>query len=211
MLTLVPKEIEQYARDHSSPEPELLAELTRVTHEKSKIPQMLIGPLEGNLLAMLIKISGARTVLEIGTFTGYSALYMASALPEDGRVYTCDINPETTKIAQEFWDRSPHGKKIELLLGPALQTIPTVDTSLDLVFIDADKTNYSAYWELVVPMLRRGGLVVADNVLWSGRVLAPEDDSDRALVAFVQHVDGDDRVERVLLTIRDGILVCRKK
>ena len=210
-LTFVPAEIEAYAERHSDPEPELLNELWRITHAKSARPQMLVGPLEGAFLRLLVRIANARRVLEIGTFTGYSALWMAAGLPEDGRLITCDVDPETTAIARSFWARSPHGSKIQLELRPAIETLAKLDGPFDLVFIDADKESYAAYWDAVLPKVPSGGLIVADNVLWSGRILSPSDETDRAIVAFNEKVREDARVERVLLTVRDGMTLCRKK
>jgi caffeoyl-CoA O-methyltransferase len=206
-----PHQIEAYAQAHSSPEDPLLAELARVTHERSNRARMLTGHIEGALLRMLVQALGARRVLELGTFTGYSALSMAMGLPDNGRVITCDIDPETTQIARDFWARSVHGAKIELRLGPAPETIRSLDGPLDFVFIDADKANYIAYWDAVLPKVRPGGLIAADNVLWSGRVLDPKEPDDHAIVAFNRHVRHDDRVELVMLTVRDGITLARKR
>jgi caffeoyl-CoA O-methyltransferase len=174
---------------------------------------MLIGPLEGGLLRTLVALTGGERVLEIGCFTGYSALWMASAMPDHGRLVTCDVSEHYTSIAKEFWARSPHGDKIELRLGPALETLSALEGPFDLVFIDADKENYVAYWDACIPLLRTGGILVADNVLWSGRVLDPRPDetSDQGIVAFNRHMAADDRVERVMLTVRDGMLIARKK
>jgi caffeoyl-CoA O-methyltransferase len=149
-------------------------------------------------------------VLELGTFTGYGAMAMAEALPADGEIITCDLDPVATKIAQKYWARSPHGSKIRLRLGPALKTLETIHPPLDLVFLDADKENYIQYWEACIPKLRGGGVLAADNVLWSGRVLAPKEPDDHAIVAFNKHVAGDDRVETVIIPIRDGVSVSIK-
>ncbi len=208
-MDIVAPEIEEYALIHSSREDALLNELARVTHERASIPTMLTGHVEGALLRMLVQVSRARRVLEIGTFTGYSALSMAVGLPDDGRVITCDIDPIATQIARDFWARSAHGGKIELRLGPALETIRSLDGPLDFVFIDADKANYIAYWDAVLPKVRPGGLIAADNVLWSGKVLNPQEPNDHAIVAFNRHVRYDDRVELVMLTVRDGITLAR--
>lgn len=207
----IPAEIEEYAFAHSSPEDALFVELTAATHERTKSPQMMSGHVEGLLLRFLVRSTGAKHVLEIGTFTGYSALSMAMGLPDDGRVTTCDIDPEATGIAREFWARSPHGKKIELRLAPALETIAALSGPFDLVFIDADKPNYIQYWDAVLPKVRTGGLILADNVLWSGKVLAPKEPLDHAMVAFNRHVRSDNRVDLVMLTVRDGITVACKK
>jgi caffeoyl-CoA O-methyltransferase len=149
--------------------------------------------------------------LEIGTFTGYSALMMAEGLPGDGRLVTCEINPKAAEIARRYFAKSPHGHKIEIRLGAALETIATLAEPLDIVFIDADKTNYLNYYEACVPLLRPGGLIVADNVLWSGKVIDPNDDDTRAIVAFNERVQADPRVENVCLTVRDGMMLARLK
>jgi caffeoyl-CoA O-methyltransferase len=174
---------------------------------------MLIGPHEGALLAFLVRLTGARRVLEIGTCTGYSALCMAEALPKNGQLVTCEINPERAEIARSFIKRSPHGRKIKLLLGPALESLTKLPraTKFDFVFIDADKENYVNYYETVLPRLKPGGVITADNVLWSGRVLAPKKESDRAVVKFNKHVRRDPRVECVMLPLRDGVYLVRKR
>jgi len=165
---------------------------------------MQVGRVEGTFLKMLVAIAGARRVLEIGTFTGYSALCMAEALPDDGELHTLDRDPEATRVARSFFDKSPHGKKIRLHLGDALDSLRALpaDATFDLVFIDADKERYTDYFEAVLPLLRKGGLVVADNTLWSGRVLAPTSETDRAIVRFNDHVMNDPRVENVLFDPR---------
>lgn len=207
----IPPEIDEYAFTHSSREHALFAELKVATHERTKTPQMMSGHVEGLLLRFLVQSIGAKNVLEIGTFTGYSALSMAMGMPDDGRVTTCDIDPETTSIAREFWARSPHGKKIGLRLAPALETIASLPGPFDLVFIDADKPSYIKYWDAVMPKVRPGGLILADNVLWSGKVIAPKEPLDHAMVAFNLHTRYDQRVDLVMLTVRDGITLARKK
>jgi len=172
---------------------------------------MLIGEVAGTFLSLVARSTGARRVLEIGTFTGYSALKLAEGLPAEGEVITCDIDPETTAIARRHWARSPHGRKISLRLGPALETIPSLAGPFDIVFIDADKENYVNYWETCIPKVRSGGLVLADNVLWSGRVLEPQDKDDVALADFNRHVVRDPRVDVVMLTVRDGITIACKR
>lgn len=212
MDPIVPPAIDDYCAAHSSAPDKLLEELERHTRAQCANPQMIVGHLEGALLQMLVRLTSARRVLEIGTFTGYSALAMAAALPDDGALITCDVNPATSAVAQSFFDRSPHGRKITLRLGPALQTIDTLRSQppFDLVFVDADKENYVAYYESVLPLLRRGGVIVADNVLWSGKVLAPKEKSDHALVAFNRDVRSDPRTEVVMVPIRDGVSLIRK-
>lgn len=210
-MNIIPKAIEDYAASHSTPESALFKALVRRTLQDTQIPQMQVGHLEGRFLNMLVKIVRAKTILEIGTFTGYSALAMAEALPANGRLFTCDIDPAATSIAQEYWKKSPHGRKIRLLLGSALRTIPKIKPRFDIIFIDADKPNYTHYWELCLPKLRRGGLIVVDNVLWSGHVLDPKEATDRAIASFNHHVSRDPRVEVVMLTVRDGITLAYKK
>ncbi len=210
-MTIVNPVLEAYATQHSSPESTLLKQLVRATQSKTSMPQMQVGHLEGSFLRLLVKISRAKRILEIGTFTGYSALAMAEGLPRDGRLITCDLNPQTTAIARAHWNKSPHGKKIELRLGRALETLRKLQGLFDLVFIDADKDNYLRYWELCVPKVRQGGILLADNVLWSGRVLQPRDATDQAIVAFNQHVLNDARVEVVMLPLRDGLTLAYKK
>jgi len=213
MDSIIPKALDDYCAAHTSPPSVLLAELETWTRRERNDAQMLTGHVEGALLAWLVRLSGARRVLEIGTFTGYSALAMAEALPADGSLVTCDNNAARADIAQSFFDRSPHGKKIQLRLGPALETLaarPAAET-FDLAFLDADKENYSNYYEAILPRLKPGGLLVADNVLWSGRVLKPESPADRAIVAFNERVRADARVEKLMLPVRDGILLARKR
>jgi len=211
MKPIVAKPIADYARDHSTAPSALLDELEAHTRERCDNAQMLVGRLEGALIRLLVGLTGARRVLEIGLFTGYSALTMAEALPDDGRVVSCEIKEANAAVAREFIARSPHGRKIEIRLGPALDTLGTLDDEFDLVFMDADKESYARYYEAVLPMLRTGGLIVADNVLWSGRVLAPEKASDHALVEFNARVRDDPRVEVALLTVRDGVSLIRKR
>jgi caffeoyl-CoA O-methyltransferase len=211
LLTLVPDEIERYAMAHTTPLPPLLEELIAVTEERfGQRARMLSGQLEGTLLQMLVASGGARRVLEIGTFTGFAAQMMATALPEDGELITCDVDPKAIEVALAYFERSPHGHKISLREGPALETMRTLEPGFDLIFIDADKENYINYYEASLPLLAPGGLIAVDNVLWSGRVLDPKDDSDRAIVAFNEHIARDPRVTQVILTIRDGVMLVRK-
>ncbi len=214
MTELVPPAIEAYTEAHTSPRPPLFDELREVTYASMESPHMQVGRVEGALLKTLVALSGARRVVEIGTFTGFSALCMAEALPDDGELVTCDIDPVAARTAQSFFDRSPHGRKIHLRLGDALAMLRGLPAtpSIDLAFLDADKERYAAYYAELVPRLRRGGLLVADNTLWSGHVLAPRPDheTDRAIVAFNRLVTDDPRVENVLLSVRDGIMLARK-
>jgi caffeoyl-CoA O-methyltransferase len=214
MLTLIPEALARYVEDHSAPEPELLTRLRAETQANLPDPQMQVGRVEGALLRLLVAISGARRVLEIGTYSGYSALAMASALPEGGRLVTCDIDPEATKVARRYFDESPWGAAIEIRLAPALDTIAALASAgegFDLVFIDADKEGYVDYFEAVLPLLPPGGLIVADNTLWSGRVLDPQSASDHAIVRFNARLAADERVDQVLLSVRDGVMLARKR
>ncbi len=211
-MQIVDPAIETYTEAHTTPRPALFDELRDVTYASMKSPHMQVGRVEGTLLKTLVALSGARRIVEIGTFTGFSALCMAEALPDDGELVTCDIDPAAAETAQRFFDRSPHGRKIRLRLGDALDTVRSLPTEpwIDLVFIDADKERYGDYYEALLPRLRLGGLLVADNTLWSGHVLAPEAETDRAIVAFNRRVTEDARVENVLLSVRDGVMLARK-
>ena len=211
MISFIPEVIQAYADAHSSPEAMLFKELAAETRAATTLPQMMVGHGEGLLLKLLVRMLSARRVLEIGTFTGYSALAMAEGLPDDGELITCDVDPKATAIATKYWNRSPHGKKIALRLGPALDTLAGLTGPIDLVFIDADKQNYARYWDACLPKVRPGGAIVADNVLWSGEVLAPKDADARALAEFNEHIARDPRVEHVMLPIRDGITVAVKR
>lgn len=203
-------EIENYCQAHTTELSPIFQKLKEKTYAQMNAPQMQVGPLEGAFLKFLVSLSQAKFILEIGTFTGYSALAMAEGLPSDGKIITCDIDPNATEIAQEFWSQSEHGKKIELKLGKALDTIAQIEKPIDLVFIDADKNNYLNYWEACMPKLRSGGMIIVDNVLWSGRVLSPEEPRDQAIADFNTHAHKDSRVSIVTLPIRDGILLARK-
>jgi caffeoyl-CoA O-methyltransferase len=214
MLSLVPEAIEQYVAAHSAAESPLLAELRARTHAELSMPQMQVGHVEGALLRLLVGVSGARRVLEIGTFSGYSALCMAEALPADGRLVTCDIDPVATALAKEFFDRSPHGAKIDLRLGPALDTVARLaaeQRQFDVVFVDADKVNYPNYYAACWDLLAQGGLFIADNTLWSGKVVAPSSPEDHAIARLNDIVHADARVDHVLLSVRDGIMLARKR
>ncbi len=211
MIPLIDTSLEEYAIAHSRAPSPLLQELQAYTYEHCDNSQMVTGPLEAGFLRMLVQLIGARRVLEIGLFTGYSALAMAEVLPTGGALISCEINHEHSAIANSFFNRSPHGDKIRVVLGSALETLDGITGPFDLVFLDADKENYLQYYEKTLSMLRLGGLLVADNTLWSGRVLDPKRETDHALVAFNQHVQQDERVENVLLTVRDGMMLARKQ
>jgi caffeoyl-CoA O-methyltransferase len=208
-MAIIDPAVERYAHDRTRPESPLLAELAEETRRTRRDAGMLTGRLEGRLLQFLARMVDARRVLEIGMFTGYSALTLAEALPADGRVITCDVDPEVAAVARRFHSRSPHGAKIEIRLAPALETIAALDGPFDLVFIDADKANYLRYYEAVVPKVRSGGLIAVDNTLWSGRVLEPQDEDSRTIDALNRRMTDDPRVDNVLLTVRDGVHLAR--
>jgi caffeoyl-CoA O-methyltransferase len=210
-MEFINPEVERFAHDHTEPESDLFRRLQEETYATMQSPQMQVGRIEGRFLKMLVRLTGARRILEIGMFTGYSSLMMAEGLPEDGWIITCDVNPKAEAVASRYFADSPHGHKIEIRMGPALETIATLTDPLDMVFIDADKTNYLNYYEACLPLVRAGGLIAADNVLWSGRVLDPQDEDSRAIVAFNERVQTDPRVENVCLTIRDGIMLAWKR
>ena len=211
-MDLVPEPIERYAEEHTTPPPELLARLAEETRATLESPQMLTGTVEGRFLEFLVYATGARRVLELGTYSGYSALSMAAALPDGGRIDTCEIDEEHAAVARRYIGESPYGDRIQLHLGPALETIERLEGEFDFVFIDADKENYVNYYEAVLPRLSERGLIGADNTLWSGRVLDDSDDSEgtRAIKAFNEHVRSDARVVSVMLTVRDGITLIRR-
>jgi len=210
MLKIVPAEIEEYAVSVGSPVAGLYDALREETYAQAEMPQMQVGPLEGRTLKMLVQLSRAQRAIEIGTFTGYSALSIAEGLPEGGTLVCLDANAETTAMARRYWDKAPWGHKISLELGDAHETLRRLQGPFDFAFIDADKSGYVDYYEQLLPKMPPGALIVVDNVLWSGRVLNPESDTDRALVAFNEHVRDDPRTEQVLLTVRDGMLLVRK-
>ena len=211
-MNLVPPEIDRYAEEHTSPPSELLAALAAETRATLQAPQMLTGTVEGRFLELLVFATGARRVLELGTYSGYSSISMAAGLPEGGRIDTWEADERQAEVARRYIAQTPYADRIAVHLGPALQTLQRLDGSFDLVFIDADKVNYVNYYEAVLPRLSERGLIAADNTLWSGRVLDDSDDSEgtRAIVAFNEHVRSDRRVTSVMLTVRDGVTLIRR-
>jgi len=209
---IVPDEIEAYAVAHSTPPSPLLEAVAHETRASTEAHGMMVGPLEGRVLEFLVHLLGARRVLELGTFTGYSTLSMAAALPAGGTIVTCEIDPERAAVARRHFDASPWGDRIRLRVGPALDTLATLDGPFDLVFIDADKENYRNYYEAVLPKLADDGVIVVDNVLWQGRVLDPGDatPSTRAIVELNDLVRDDPRVVCVMLTVHDGMTLIRR-
>jgi len=202
-----------YVVKHSQAEPPLLTELTRETHLKVLQPRMLSGPLQGRFLSILSKLISPKRILEIGTFTGYATLCLAEGLAKDGRIDTLDINEELTDFQRSFFDRSTWGKQIHQHTGNALELIPQLNKTYDLIFIDADKKNYLNYLELVLPKLRSGGLLLSDNVLWSGKVLEEtqkKDEDTRVLKEFNKLLSSHTELETVLLPLRDGLTISRK-
>jgi caffeoyl-CoA O-methyltransferase len=216
MADIVDPRIEEYAVAHSTPEPALFTDLAAETRTSTSAPNMMVGTLEGRFLSFLVTMLRPQLVLEIGTFTGYSALSMAEALPPGGRIVTCDISEDHVAIARRHIDASPYRDLIDIRVGPAIDTLKRLDGPFDLAFIDADKTGYLDYYEAIVPKLAPGGVIAVDNVLWSGRVLddAPAgevDEATRALREFNDHVVADERVECVMLPLRDGVTLVRRR
>lgn len=205
-MDVIDPRIEEYVERLTTPHESLLAELSRETAKELGSPQMLTGPVAGRLLEMLVWFGQPRRVLEIGTFSGHSALAMAAALPEGGRIDACEIDPERAAFAQRYFDRSPHGSKITLHVGPALDTVNALEGEFDFVFIDADKPGYVDYYEAVLPRLSERGLIVADNTLAGGEVV----DGDPPIRRFNDHVANDPRSVQVILSVRDGMTVIRR-
>jgi caffeoyl-CoA O-methyltransferase len=211
MIEIVNKAVENYAFAHSKPENELLKEVREYTMSQVHGSQMLSGPLEGNFLKMVVQLTGAKRILELGTFTGYSALWMAQGMAAGGEIITCDLSPESAKIARGFFDRSEYKNNIHIKVGPALETLETLKGPFDIAFIDADKNNYAAYYEKCMQLVRPGGSILVDNTLWGGAVLNPQEKSDKSIHQLNQTIVNDPRVDSVLITIRDGIQWARKK
>lgn len=209
-MNIPQKDLDDYLFKVTSKEFPLLKSLREETESTSAVARMLCGPIEGQLLAMLVKLSGAKRCLEIGTFTGYSALHIASSLPVDGKLITCELRKDHAAIAQRYFDQSPHGHKIQLLLGNATETLLTLEPPFDFIFIDADKANYPLYYDLVLPKLKPQGLIVVDNALWDGEVVHPDSKEARAIDSLNQKASQDPLVETVMLTVRDGMLLIRK-
>ena len=205
------EQIEKYAENHTRGLSDLHGRLWQETHQKTDNPGMMVGPLEGALLKLLVRLTAAKRVLEIGMFTGYSALAMAEALPDDGQLITCDVNPATTEVARRYFAESPHGRKIDIKLGPAMETLKVLKGPFDLCFIDADKQSYNGYYDRAIDLVRQGGLIVLDNMLRGGRVLSPREQDSRAVAALNDRIQKDKRVENVLLPIRDGIMLAYRR
>jgi predicted O-methyltransferase YrrM len=211
-MHFISQELENYIEQHSEKEPELLAALNKETYQKVLLPRMLSGHFQGRVLSMLSKLIRPVNILEIGTYTGYSALCLCEGMQENGTLHTIDIKEELVDFQRKHFDKSPWGNQIVQHLGEAVNIIPDLNMKFDLVFIDADKENYINYFELIVPMMNKGGIILSDNVLWSGKVVEPlqkNDISTKILLEYNQLLKNDPRVETVLLPIRDGLTVSR--
>ncbi|UUV21908.1 O-methyltransferase [Paenimyroides aestuarii] len=211
-MHFISEELEQYIAKHSAVEPELLQQLNKETHQKVLQPRMLSGHFQGRVLSMLSKILHPKHILEVGTYTGYATLCLAEGLKTDGTIDTIDINEELEAMQQKYFNASEFKNQITQHIGNAMDIIPTLDKKFDLVFIDADKENYINYWNLVVPKMNKGGIILSDNVLWSGKVLETVKKNDRSTQVLLEYnkiVNEDPRVETVLLPIRDGLTVSR--
>ena len=211
-MHFISQELEDYIEQHSEKEPALLAALNKETYQKILLPRMLSGHFQGRVLSMLSKLIRPVNILEIGTFTGYAALCLCEGMQENGQLHTIDIKEELETIQRKYFDKSPWGSQIFQHLGEAITIIPTLDMKFDLVFIDADKENYLNYFKMIIPKMNKGGIILSDNVLWSGKVLEPlqkNDTSTKVLLKYNELLKNDPRVETVLLPIRDGLTVSR--
>jgi predicted O-methyltransferase YrrM len=211
-MHFISEELEDYIERHSQNEPELLAQLNKETYQKVLLPRMLSGHFQGRVLSMLSKLIRPKNILEIGTYTGYATLCLCEGMQENGQIHTIDIKEELVDFQRKYFDKSPWGTQIIQHLGEALLVIPTLETKFDLVFIDADKENYINYYEMIIPKMNKGGIILSDNVLWSGKVLEPlekNDSSTEILLKYNELLKNDPRVETVLLPIRDGLTVSR--
>ena len=213
-MNFLSEELNDYIVNHSESEPELLQQLNRETWQKVLNPRMLSGAFQGRVLSMISKLIRPKNILEIGTFTGYSALCMAEGLPENGRLFTIDNNEELEDFARGYFDRTIYKDQIVQLIGNAIDLIPTINDKLDLVFIDADKSNYKNYFDLIIGKMNSGGVILSDNVLWSGKVIEainPKDIDTPALLEYNKILKEDERVETIILPIRDGLTISRVK
>src|SRR5688572_115110 len=212
-MEFIDEELQQYCEEHTTPETDVLKKLNRETYAKVMMPRMLSGHIQGRTLAMFSQMIRPENILEIGTYTGYSGICLAEGLTENGTLHTIDINDELEDMVRKYFAEAGIENKVKYYLGNAMEIIQTIEATFDLVFIDADKINYSNYFDLVIDKVRTGGFIIADNVLWSGKVLEKFrkklDKDTEALLEFNQKVQNDDRVENLLLPIRDGLLVIR--
>jgi len=213
-MNFLPEDIDDYVISHSQVEPELLQQLNKETWQKVLNPRMLSGAFQGRVLSMLSKLIYPKNILEIGTYTGYSALCLAEGMQKLGTLFTIDKNEELEPFSKKYFEKSAYKNQIQQLVGNALEIIPTIDSKFDLVFIDADKANYANYFNLIIDKMNKGGVILSDNVLWSGKViekLNPKDIDTKALIVYNKLLSSDDRIETVLLPIRDGLTVSRVK
>jgi predicted O-methyltransferase YrrM len=213
-MNFIPEELDNYIEKHSEDEPELLQQLTRETYQKILQPRMLSGHYQGRVLSMISKLVNPKNILEIGTYTGYSALCLAEGIRADGALHTIDINEELVGFQRKYFDKSDYGPQIFQHLGDALEIIPKLNKTFDLIFIDADKENYSNYFNIIIDKLNSGGIILSDNVLWSGKILETtfkkDDTSTPALIKYNKLLKIDKRIETVVLPIRDGLTISRK-
>ena len=212
MMKFLPKDLDIYARDHTTSESDLLSKLNRDTWVKVMNPRMISGHVQGRILSMIAKMISPRTILEIGTYTGYSALCLAEGLTENGKIHTIDINEEHIQFAKKYFEKSEYGNRIIQHKGDAIDIIPKIKDKIQLAFIDADKVNYSNYYKLIFDQVDIGGYIIADNVLWSGKVTQIDKDIEtQSLDEYSKLIHNDERVENILIPIRDGLMICRKK
>ncbi|WP_299106498.1 O-methyltransferase [uncultured Winogradskyella sp.] len=212
-MFFLPEELDNYVVAHSEQEPDLLQQLTRETYQKVLQPIMLSGPYQGRVLSMISKLIRPKSILELGTFTGYSTLCLAEGLDKSGELHTIDINEELVDFQRKYFDQSGFGEQIIQHTGSALDIIPKLNQTFDLIFIDADKPNYSNYFHLIIDKLNSGGIILSDNVLWHGKVVEPLDEKDKSTKAVLDYntlLKDDERIETVLLPIRDGLTISRK-
>jgi len=213
-MNFLPEKIDDYVVNHSQKEPELLQQLNKETWQKVLNPRMLSGGYQGRILSMISKLIQPKTILEIGTYTGYSALCLAEGMQKNGTLFTIDKNEELEDFAKKYFDQSPYNAQIKQLVGNALDIIPTLNEKFDLVFIDADKANYTTYFKMIIGKMNSGGVILSDNVLWSGKVvekIEPNDKDTQALLEYNELLNNDDRIETILLPIRDGLSISRVK
>jgi len=213
-MYFLPEKIDDYVVNHSQKEPELLQQLNKETWQKVLNPRMLSGGYQGRILAMVSKLIQPKNILEIGTYTGYSALCLAEGMRKNGTLFTIDKNEELEDFAKKYFEQSPYKSQIKQLVGNALDVIPTINEKFDLVFIDADKVNYNTYFKMIIGKMNAGGVILSDNVLWSGKVIEkiePNDKDTKALIEYNEMLNNDDRIETILLPIRDGLSISRVK
>ena len=212
MIDSITENIHGYCKEHTASDNKLLSEVEKYTWNNEDVPQMISGQIVGKFLQSIIRMIAAQKIVEVGTFTGYSALQMAEAIPLDGEIHTCELMKKHTETAQSFFDKSDYGKKITIHQGPALESLETLKVgNFDMAFIDADKSTYLEYYKRCLVLIRAGGVIILDNMLWSGSVIDPKDDDSQALRKTGDYIQEDTRVFNMLLPIRDGLMLCIKK